>query len=135
MLRHSRLKPDRHIRRLVPVALVCAVGLASSLLVPSAAHALGCPAPEALSSPGVLKETPAQTQRVTDLLATGDDDNRIHTIADDLRARYPGIQNAEIINYLMAAYCRVVAQLSGLGEKEKQARMDRFVSQLSRIIY
>jgi hypothetical protein len=35
----------------------------------------------------------------------------------------------------MAAYCPVFAQLSGLGETEKQARMDRFVGQLSRVVY
>jgi hypothetical protein len=34
------------------------------------------------------------------------------------------IQNAEIINYLMGAYCPVVAQLSGLNEQAKQARID-----------
>jgi hypothetical protein len=106
------------------------------LVVPVAsALALECPAPQTSTSPGVLKETPAQTQRVTSLLATGDDDNRIRVIADDLRSRYPGVQSAEIINYLVAAYCPVVAQLSGLSEQEKQARMDHFVSQLSQIIY
>ncbi len=116
-------------------AMVCVLGLANSLLAPPVALAMECPAPQALTRPGILHETPAQTQHTADLLATGDDDTRIHVIFDDLRARYPNVQNAEIINYLMAAYCRVVAQLSGLSEQEKQAKMDRFVSQLSRIIY
>jgi hypothetical protein len=108
-----------------------------SLLLPPIATALAleCPAPQPLNHAGVLQETAAQTAQVANLLATGDDDNRIRVIVDDLRARYPGIQNAEIVNYLMAAYCPVVAQLSGLGQLEKQARMDRFVTQLSRIIY
>ena len=56
---------------------------------------------------------------VATLLATGDDANRIRVIVDDLRARYPGVENAEIVNYLMGAYCPLVAQLSGLGEQEK----------------
>ena len=97
--------------------------------------ALECPTLQTSTGPGVLKETPAQAQQIASLLATGDDDNRIRVIVDDLRARYPGVQNAEMIDYLMAAYCPVVAQLSGLGEQEKQARMDRFVTQLSQIIY
>ena len=83
--------------------------------------ALQCPASQPLARPGIIKETRTQTQVVATLLATGDDANRIRVIVDDLRARYPGVENAEIVNYLMAAYCPVVAQLSGLGEQEKQA--------------
>ena len=114
----------------------CAAVLVSLSLPPTAAVlALECPAPQPLRHAGVLRETAAQTAQLANLLATGDDDNRIRVIVDDLRARYPGIENAEIVNYLMAAYCPVVAQLSGLGQPEKQARMDRFVTQLSRIIY
>ena len=109
------------------------IALVSALAMPAAA--LQCPAPQPLARPGILKETRTQTQVVATLLATGDDANRIRVIVDDLRARYPGVENAEIVNYLMAAYCPVVAQLSGLGEQEKQARMDRFVTQLSQIIY
>jgi hypothetical protein len=109
---------------------------AGSLLAPrTAVLALQCPASQPLARPGIIKETRTQTQVVATLLATGDDANRIRVIVDDLRARYPGVENAEIVNYLMAAYCPVVAQLSGLGEQEKQARMDRFVTQLSQIIY
>jgi hypothetical protein len=107
--------------------------LVPALAMPAAA--LQCPAPQPLARPGILKETRAQTQVVATLLATGDDANRIRVIVDDLRARYPGVENAEIVNYLMAAYCPVVAQLSGLGEQEKQARLDCFVTQLSQIIY
>jgi len=109
------------------------IALVSALAMPAAA--LQCPAPQPLARPGILKETRTQTQVVATLLATGDDANRIRVIVDDLRARYLGVENAEIVNYLMAAYCPVVAQLSGLGEQEKQARMDRFVIQLSQIIY
>jgi hypothetical protein len=108
----------------------------ASVLVPSAeALALECPAPHALTRPGVLKETPVQTQRVADLLATGDDENRIRIIVNDLRARYPGVENAELVNYLMAADCSGIAQVRVLEEQEKKAQMDRFVRQLDRIIY
>jgi hypothetical protein len=112
-----------------------AVGASLLLAAIMPALALECPAPQPLTHPGILKETQAQTQQVANLLATGDDANRIRVIVQDLRARYSGVENAEIINYLMAAYCPVVAQLSGLGEQEKQTRMGRFVSQLSQIVY
>jgi hypothetical protein len=112
------------------VAAVAALCLAAA----GPALALECPVPQPLTRPGVLRETPAQIADVSSLLATGDTGNRIRMVVTDLRARYPGVQNAELINYLMAAYCPGVAQLSGPGEQEKQARMDRFVSQLAEII-
>ena len=113
------------------VGVVAGLSLAVSMPV----RALECPAPHPLAGPGILNESPAKIHEVENLLVTGDDDNRIHVVVDDLRARYPGVQNAEMIDYLMAAYCPVVAQLSGIDEQDKHARMDRFVSQLSRIIY
>ena len=132
----ANLRPFRSQTYGLGMAIGRAVVFASLVLAPvSTAVALECPAAQPLTRPGVLKETATQTAQVANLLATGDDDNRIHVVVDDLRARYPSVENAEIMNYLMAAYCPVVAQLAGLGEQEKQARMDRFVSQLSRIIY
>lgn len=129
------MKLTRSTKRLAGGAThaIMIAGLVSALAMPAAA--LQCPAPQPLARPGILKETPTQTQVVATLLATGDDANRIRVIVNDLRARYPGVENAEIVNYLMAAYCPVVAQLSGLGEQEKQARLDRFVAQLSQIVY
>jgi len=113
------------------IAIAAALGLALA----GPALALTCPAPQPLTRPGVLRETPTQITVASTLLATGDDANRIAVLVADLRARYPGVENAEIVNYLMAAYCPIVARLSGLDETEKQARMDRFVSQLTQIIY
>lgn len=129
------MKLTRSTKRLAGGAThaIMIAGLVSALAMPAAA--LQCPAPQPLARPGILKETPTQTQVVATLLATGDDANRIRVIVNDLRARYPGVENAEIVNYLMAPFCPVVAQLSGLGEQEKQARLDRFVTQLSQIIY
>ncbi len=99
------------------------------------ALASGCPVPHPLTRPGVLKETPAQITALSQLLAKGDLVNRVPEIVADLRRRYPGVESAEVTNYLMAAYCPIIAALTGLGEAEKQARMDRFASQLTRIIY
>ena len=112
------------------VAAVAALGLA----VAGPALALECPAPQPLTRPGILQETPAQRAQVSTLLAGDETDNQIRVVVKDLRARYPGVENAELINYLMAAYCPGLARLTGLGEQENQARMDRFVSQLAQII-
>ena len=116
--------------------VVSGMGVCASLLsMPTQALALECPMPQPLTRPGILKETPAQTTELANLLASGDDDNRIHVVIHDLRTRYPGIENAEIVNYLMAAYCPTVAQLTGLGPQEQQARTDRFLGQVVRIVH
>jgi hypothetical protein len=112
-----------------------AVVVALAQLFALSASAFECPIPQPLAQPGVLKETSAQINRLSNLLASGDDENRIVVTVDDLRARYPGIENAEIVNYLIAADCPVVAKIDGLGEQGKQARLDRFGSIAAKIVY
>ena len=119
--------------------LPATVGLSSvvflTLAVSTPALALECPAANPLSRPGVIKETPAQIHALSSLLASGDAENRVGVTVADLRSRYPGVENAEIVNYLVTAYCRVVARMTGLGDGEKQARVDRFVSEVARDVY
>ena len=117
--------------------VICRFALISAFLqvTISSAAALECPAPQPLARAGVLKETPAQIQALSNLLASGDEENRIAVTVADLRTRYPGVENAEIINYLMAAECPVVAKLGGLGEQEKRARLDRFTRETAQIVY
>ncbi len=116
-----------YVRRFLAIAIVAALA--------GPAFALECPVPQPLTRPGILQETPAQITTLSNLLAGGDVGNTIPVIVADLRARYPGIENAEIINYLMAAYCPIVAQLSGLTDQQKQAQMDQFTRQLVQLIY
>jgi hypothetical protein len=114
-------------------------GLAAALLacpvMTSPAGAFECPTAQPLSRPGVLKESRARIADLEALLASGDLANRVPGIIDDLRRRYPGIENAEISNYLVATYCPIVARLNGLGDAEKRARIQRFESDVSRTIY
>ncbi len=56
-------------------------------------------------------------------------------IVEDPRDRNSCVANAEILNYSMAAYCPTVAQLSGLDDEEKKARMQRAGSQFRAVIY
>ncbi len=94
------------------------------------ANALDCPGPQSLTRPGVLKETPTQIAAVSKQLSTGDASDRVPTIVADLKARYPGIEKAEIINYLVTAYCPVVAGMSGMNESQKSAMVQSFAAQL-----
>jgi len=52
----------------------------------------------------------------------------------ELRRRHPGAGDAELVNYLVTAYCPVVARLSGLGDAERTARVDRFAGQVRQAI-
>ena len=109
-------------------ALACA-----SLAVP--ASALECPAPQPLAKPGVLQETPAQIEATGKMLSSGDVGQQTLAVIADLRKRYPQAENAELANYIITAYCPVVAGQPQLSEAERKARLDQFVSQLMEKIY
>jgi hypothetical protein len=109
--------------------------LLAATMVPGTAFALQCPAPEDTARPGVIVETPAQIAQLRSDLSSGDASNHLHEIIYGLRQRHPGVGNGEITNYLMTAYCPVVAGMSGLGEAEKQARMAQFDSQIDRMVF
>jgi hypothetical protein len=81
----------------------------------------------------LLKETQAQIDATGKILTSGDLSSQ-RVILSDLRSRYPGVQNAELVNYMITAYCPVVAQLAGLSDAEKQAQVGRFVTQLMQIV-
>lgn len=127
----SALIPDRRLRTAAGGLLV----LCAASLWAAQAMAFECPTPQRLSHPGVLRETPAQTRQLEAVLGDGDTGNHVPVIVDDLRRRYPGVANAEIRNYLITAYCPVVAQLSGLDDAGKRARMTRFDGEISRAIH
>jgi len=97
--------------------------------------ALECPPPQPTGAPGAIVETPAQVSELAQLLGSGDLSNRIPIFIHDLRSRYPDVPASELVNYLVTAYCPVVNSLNGLGEAEKQARMDAFTSQVAQAAY
>ena len=111
-----------------PLALATCLGMASP------ASALECPAPQTLPRPGVLKETPTQVGVVAKFLESAPPNVTVPLIEADLRARYPGVENAEIVNYVIAAYCPVVNDMKG-SDADKQARMSRFAHDLMAMIY
>jgi hypothetical protein len=84
---------------------------------------------------GVLKETQAQIEATGKMLSSGDVGEQTQAVIADLWKRYPRAENAELASYLIAAYCLIAAWLPQLGEAEKKARLDQFVSQLVQKIY
>ncbi len=116
--------------------IIAATGLiGTGLALPGAAQTLNCPTAQAVHGPGVLKETRVQIAETGSLLASGDSVNRAPEVVSDLRRRYPGVGDAELANYLVTAYCPVVAKLDGLSVAEQQARVDQFARQASVAVY
>jgi hypothetical protein len=101
----------------------------------SPSWALDCPAPQALSRIGVLKETPTQMAVVGAFLASGESSKTVPLVEADLRARYPGVENAELVNYIITAYCPVVDQAKDTSDADKKARLERFVHDLLQMTY
>ncbi len=126
----------RSLPRIRPLGLAAAIIVALGFCspMPASAQAFECPAPQDQHDPGALKETRAQVRRTARLLGSGDAGNRVPEIVTRLRHRHPGVQNAELLNYLVTAYCPVVDRMSGLGDAEKKSRLDRFASQASHVI-
>lgn len=114
---------------LAPLALAACLGLASQ------ACAFECPVPQKLARPGILKETPTQMAIVGQFMASGKSNKTVPLVEADLRARYPGVENAELVNYIVTAYCPVVKDMTGMSDKAKQARMNRFMQDLMMMIY
>ena len=80
-------------------------------------------------------ETPAQIAETGNLLASGNNGNRAPEVVADLRRRYPGASDAEIENYLVAAYCPVVARMNRLSVAQQRARVDQFARQAGVVVY
>jgi hypothetical protein len=110
---------------------------AAAVLTVSAvpALALDCPQPQPMAKPGILKETPAQIANVGKQLTGGDTFNAIASVTADLRIRYPGVEKAELVNYLLTAYCPAVAADAKLSEAQKKSTVDSFSAQVMRQLY
>ena len=109
-------------------ARAAAVALCAWVLIglTASAQALECPTPQPLSQPGVIKETPAEIAELAPVLTGGDVSAEIPKIASALQKRYPKAQSAELVNYLITAYCPALQKTAGLSDAQKSARMDAF---------
>lgn len=106
----------------------------SPLRTADAADSFMCPETHAATTGSALKETPADLASATAALKGPERENAIRVLAGDLKKKYPGADKAEIVNYMLTAYCPLVAAEDGLGADEKKARMDRFSSQVYAIL-
>lgn len=51
----------------------------------------------------------------------------------ELKSKYPAAGFNEIVNYMITAYCPIVAQNASLSEDEKRDRLMRYSQQIERL--
>ena len=93
-----------------------------------------CPEIQPQTTRMALEETAADVARASAALSGPEQENAIRVIAAELKRRHPEAGTAEIVNYLMTAYCPLVQVENGLSDREKRERMDRFSSQVYSIV-
>jgi hypothetical protein len=105
--------------------------VAAGLLILSMQPAMGfeCPEPQARTGAGVIEESQAEIDRLSAMLRTGDLDNRLELLARDLKDRYATADKAELTNFMVSAYCPVLAE-EGLSDSEKDAKLTEFGQQV-----
>jgi hypothetical protein len=83
-----------------------------------------------------VKDEPPQVRDISTLLPVGDDLDqpvKLNAAVDTLRKQ--GLSEASIINNLIAAYCPTVAANQVLDDRQKTAKLRRFASRMTRVIY
>ena len=95
----------------------------------AAAIAFECPRTEK-TGPGVLQETKRdeQAQALSQMLASGNVEDAIGVYVNDLQKRYPQASDTELVNYLVGAYCPVVASMSDLSDAQKTGCVEHFAA-------
>lgn len=96
--------------------------------------AIECPEPEAAGSPGVIPEPAQEIAELSALLRSGDLGNRLDVIARDLQQKYPKADDTELTNFMMTAYCPVIAADEDLSESEEREHLEGFSSQVWQIL-
>lgn len=116
-------------RPLVLIAVLAGMTMAQTALAP-ASLAFECPEPQARSGGGVIQESQQEIDRLSAMLRGGDLDNRLEVIARDLKDRYAGAEDTDLTDFMVAAYCPVIAGDASLSEAEKDARLTEFSQQV-----
>lgn len=115
------------VKTLIPA---CAIAL---LCWSQQARAFECPQPQK-PSPGVLQETAQEQQALTQMFAGGNIENKIGVAVADLQRKYPAASDTELVNYMIGAYCPAVAQMPGLSDQQRTAKVEHFAATLFELL-
>jgi hypothetical protein len=90
----------------------------------SNAYALECPK----SQP--LDETSGANPDLSKQLLSENALSQIPGILGALHQQYPGVSKPKLADYIISAYCPIVAGAAGLSEQEKQAKTKEFADRV-----
>ena len=116
-------------------SILTIAAILAPLAVATGASALDCPTPQAQARPGVIQQTPDQIAAFSSVFAAGDVDAQVPKAIDALRKRYPNAQSAELVNYLITAYCPTVQNAKNLTDAQKTARVKAFADRVLKVLY
>ena len=115
-------------------SLVGVVGVAICMAAATPAAAFDCPVPQPRTDNSAIKETPARIAQLSEELAADQTGSATTGTIFALTQKYPQAPFAEIVNYMVTAYCPIVASDPSLGHAEKQARLDRYAQQVETLV-
>jgi hypothetical protein len=121
------------MRRVRIIAFVFAGAIGAQIGLAQPGLAFECPQPQAQGVRGVIPESPQEITEFSDQLRAGDLEDRLQVIARDLKRKYPKADRTELTNFMVTAYCPVIAADQGLSDSEKRERLDSFSEQLWQI--
>lgn len=110
-----------------------AAAIAIAVFAPTDGFALTCPQPQEAGSPGVLEETKEDIERLSAQLQRGAAGNEVSEIIFALKQKYPDVTSAEVVNYMITAYCPVVAENKDLTDEQARSKMQEFATQVRKI--
>ncbi len=95
---------------------------------------LECSQPQPLSSKMSIKETRSDIKHIGNRITQDPAGDAISEIIFDLKRQHPSATDADIVNYLVTAYCPVVAAEAWLSKDEATAKVDKFSTQVNEIV-
>jgi hypothetical protein len=100
------------------------------MLTTSPAEAFDCPVPQTAPDSMAIKEMQAQITQLSEALEADETGTVTEGTVYELRQRYPKATFAEIVNYMVTAYCPIIAKNDSLSDAEKKSRLDRYTQQV-----
>jgi hypothetical protein len=118
----------------VNVALSLFAASVVMILNASPGAAIDCPVPQPVTNGVAIKETPARIVQLSEALAQDETGEMTEGTVFELKGLYPRADSAEIINYMVTAYCPVVARNDSLSEAEKKDALDQYSVQVEALV-
>ncbi len=95
---------------------------------------LECPQPQPLSSNMTIKETQSDIKHIGNRITEDPAGDAISEVIFDLKRQHPAATDVDIANYLVTAYCPVVAAEAWLSKDEATAKVEQFSTQVNEIV-